>query len=70
MWGCVLTLASGCFILNHGSETNTSQEKADYTVVSTIFHYVWIFVEYQYIVVYDKFKKLWTFMQGRRDTVS
>jgi len=40
----LLTPASGCFTSNHSSETNTSQGNTDYTVISTIFHYVWIFV--------------------------
>jgi len=33
----------------------TSQGKADYTIVSTIFHYEQILVEYQY-VLYNKGK--------------
>jgi hypothetical protein len=33
MWGCVLTPASGCFTLNHKSETKTSQGKAHYTLL-------------------------------------
>jgi len=36
MWGHVLTPASGC----SNFQTNTSQGKAYYTIVSTIFHYV------------------------------
>jgi hypothetical protein len=53
MWGCVLTPASGCFSLNHNSQTNISQAKADYIIISTIFHYIWVFVEYQYTVSYN-----------------
>jgi hypothetical protein len=32
------------------------QEKATYTIVSTIFHYIQILFEYQYTVLYNKGK--------------
>jgi hypothetical protein len=50
MWDCVLTPASGCFTPNPTSQTNMSQGEADYSIVSAIFHYVWIFFEYQYVL--------------------
>jgi hypothetical protein len=59
MRGCVLIPASGCFTPNFNSWTNTSQGKADDTIISTIFYYVEIFVEYQYIVLYNKGKGVW-----------
>jgi len=59
MWGCVLTLASVCFTPNHNSETNISQGEVDYTIVSTIFCYLWILSEYQYIVLYNKGESIW-----------
>jgi len=40
---CILTPSLGCFTPNRSSQSNTSQGKVDYTMVSTIFHYVWIF---------------------------
>jgi hypothetical protein len=43
---------------NCNSEINTSQEKADYKIVSTIFHNVRIFFEYHYTVLYDKVIRL------------
>jgi len=39
MWDCILTSASGCFIPNLIAETSTLQGQADYTTLSTIFHY-------------------------------
>jgi len=42
MQNCVLAPASGCFTPNCNSEINTSQGKAYYIIVSTIFQYVWI----------------------------
>jgi len=45
MWGCVLTPASGCFTPVCISETITSQRKADYMIVNTIF-----FVTYDYFL--------------------
>jgi hypothetical protein len=50
MWACVFPLASGCFTPNRNSETNTSQGKVDYTILNTIFYYVWIVREYQFIL--------------------
>jgi hypothetical protein len=41
MWDCVLTPVSGYFTPNNNSETHTAHGKADYTIVSTIFHYVY-----------------------------
>jgi hypothetical protein len=64
MWDCVFTPASVCSIPNQNSETNISQGKTDYTVLSTIFHYVWIFVKYQYIVLYNKGKGAHTLWKG------
>jgi hypothetical protein len=58
-WGCVLTTSSGCFMPNCISETIISQGKAGYIIISTIFCYVWIFFEYQYIVLYNKGKGVW-----------
>jgi len=58
VWGYVLTLASGCFIPNHSSQTNISQGRTDYTIVSTVFHHVWIFFEYEYILC-KKGKEVW-----------
>jgi hypothetical protein len=63
MWGCVWTPPSGCFTLNCISETNNSQRKAVYTFVSTIFHYVQMFFEYQYIVLY-KVEGTWILWKG------
>jgi hypothetical protein len=60
MWGCIL-------IPNRSSETKTSQGKANYTIVSTTFHIVLIFVEYQYIVLYKKGKGRVDFRKGGRD---
>jgi hypothetical protein len=64
MWNCVLTPASGCITPNCNSETNISQGKADYTIVNTIFHYVWLFYEYKYIVLYNKVEGGMDFMKG------
>jgi hypothetical protein len=64
MWDCVFALVSGCFTPNHTCETNTSQGKADYTIVSTASHYVWIFFEYKYIVLYDKGKGMQILEKG------
>jgi hypothetical protein len=50
--------ASGCFMANRSSQTNISQGKADYTVVSTTFHYVQIFLECQ-CILYEKGKEVW-----------
>jgi hypothetical protein len=44
MWGCVLIPTSRCFTQNRNSETNTSQGKAGYIIVSIIFHYVWTYL--------------------------
>lgn len=52
--GFCLTPVSGCFTPNFRFETNTSQGKADYTFVSTFFHYVRMFVGYQYTVLCNK----------------
>jgi hypothetical protein len=41
--GFFFTLPSGCFTPNCNSQTNTTHSKADYTIVGTVFHYVWIF---------------------------
>jgi len=65
MWDCVLTPASGCFTPNCNSQTNTSQEKADYTIVSTIFNYVQIFLIPG--VFYMKRIRGVNFMKGGRD---
>jgi hypothetical protein len=46
-------------------ETNTSRRKADYTIVTIIFHDIWIFVEYQYILLYNNGKEVMVFMKGR-----
>jgi hypothetical protein len=43
MKGCVFLPALGYFTPNHSSQTKTSQGKADNTMVSTIFYYLWIF---------------------------
>jgi hypothetical protein len=56
MWDCLLTPASGCFTPNCNSETNTSQGKAEYTILSIIFNYAWIFFEYQYEGVSKSFQ--------------
>jgi hypothetical protein len=53
MWGCALFPALGCFTPNQNYQMNTSQGKADYAIISTIFHCVRIFVEYQYSVLYE-----------------
>jgi hypothetical protein len=49
MWGCVLTPASGCFTPNHNSETNTSQGKAGYIIISFFIMYRY-FVEQKYVL--------------------
>jgi len=59
LWGCVLTPPSGCFTPNCNSETNTSQGKADYTIVHTILHYVCILFKCQHTVLYNKGKGVW-----------
>jgi hypothetical protein len=68
MWGCKLTWIRDCnvrlsfnpplgsFTPNHISEDNTSKGKANYTIVSTIFHCVLALFEYQYTVSYNKSK--------------
>jgi hypothetical protein len=68
---CVLIPASGCFTPNHSSQTKTSWGKADYTIVSTIFHYVQIFFGYQYIL-YKKGKEvhiLWKWKEVSYDAL-
>jgi len=44
MWGCILIAISEYFTPNQNSETNTSQGKANFTIISTIFQYVQIFL--------------------------
>jgi hypothetical protein len=51
-----------CFRVFHTKlqfSENTSHGKVDYMIIRTIFHYVWIFFEYQYIVLYNKGKVVW-----------
>jgi hypothetical protein len=57
--GSVLTPASGCCTPNCNSQNNTSQGKAGYTIINTICNYVQIFVENQFIVLYNKGKGVW-----------
>jgi hypothetical protein len=64
--GYVLTPGSGYFTPNHNSQTTTSHRKADYTIVSTTFHSIWMFFEYQYIL-YKKGMGGMDFMKGGRD---
>jgi hypothetical protein len=50
---CALTPASGCFTPNYRSETNISQGRADYTLVSLI-------------VLYNKDKGVWILGKVKR----
>jgi len=42
--------------LNSNSEINISWEKADYTTISIVLNYVWIYFECQYTALYNKGK--------------
>jgi len=52
--GLYFDLCIRVFQTNCNFETNTSQRKADYTIVMYHFYYVQIFFEYQHIVLHNK----------------